>query len=166
MRLTQEQLRDRGVRSRLEAMHVTAIVDGQTATDAPNALRELADRGVDVGNGGWGHGRPFRFLRAQTDVARTSDVMQREAGVKCREFVPERRLDFFDQLWSRRRHQRLVEPDFVFKPETLPSTLAERKIIVLDGRERDTASVRVALADLHVAIRDASLSSAPLSGLR
>ena len=66
--------------------------------------------------------------------------------MKVQEFVPERRLDAFDQLWCRRRGQRLVEPDHVFRPETVPESVNNRKIYVLDGRGA-TASGCVALAD-------------------
>lgn len=166
VRLTPDQLQSPMIQRQLAVAHVTAIVDGHTAHAVPVSLRALVARGVDVGNGGWGKGRPFRYLRAQTDVAKTGDLIRAEAGVKPHEFVPERRLDAFDQLWGHRRGQKLVEPDAVFKPERLPAALRDRKVYVLDGRDRDPTSLRVALADFQSALDRVGLTSSPLAELR
>ena len=166
VRLTADQVRDRGIREAIDRMDATAIVDGQTAREAPASVRRLAVEGVDVGNGGWGRGRPFRYLRAQTDVAKSGDAIKAVTGVHVQEFVPERRIDAFDQMWGRRRGQRLVEPDDVFKPEEPPTDLRERKVYVLDGRERDTTAVRVALAELEARCDEERLHINPLSQLR
>jgi processive 1,2-diacylglycerol beta-glucosyltransferase len=167
VRLTREQLESRGIQQHLARMDATAIIDGHTARAAGvEELQALVDHNVDVGNGGWGKGRPFRFLRAKNDVAKTGDLLHAATGVKVREFVPERRLDAFDQLWCRRRGQRLVEADTVFRPETVPETVKERKIYVLDGRERDRESLRVALADFSVVVNRAGMSVTSLDELR
>jgi UDP-N-acetylglucosamine:LPS N-acetylglucosamine transferase len=166
VRLTAEQLRHRGVRDAVDRLEGTAIVDGQTARAASVGLRRLVASGVDLGNGGWGKGRPFRYLRAQTDVAKSGDTIRALTGVKVREFVPERRIDAFDQMWGHRRGQKLVEPDAVFKPEQPPVTLRERRVYVLDGRERDATAVEVALRELRARCRSERLSIVPLSQLR
>ena len=108
----------------------------------------------------------FRFLRAKNDVAKAGDVIRNVTGEKVHEFVPERRLDAFDQLWCRRRGQKLVEPDAVFKPESVPQTVKARKVYVLDGRDRDSESLRVALMDFGVVVDRAGLSVSPLARLR
>lgn len=166
VRLTVEELRSPTIQRQLASEHITAIVDGHTVHAAPVSLRALVGRGVDVGNGGWGKGRPFRYLRAQTDVAKTGDLIRAESGVRPHEFVPGRRLDAFDQLWGHRRGQRLVEPDAVFTPERLPARLRERKVYVLDGRGRDPASLRVAIDEFEAALANAELTSSPLAELR
>jgi len=166
VRLTTDQLRDPAVRATIDQVGVTAIVDGQTARAATVSLRNLVASGVDLGNGGWGRGRPFRYLRAQTDVARTSDTIRAITGVKVGEFVPERRIDAFDQLWGHRRGQKLVEPDKVYKPEQPPTNLRARHVYVLDGRDRDATAVEVALRELEVRCQDDHLTIAPLSQLR
>jgi UDP-N-acetylglucosamine:LPS N-acetylglucosamine transferase len=166
VRLTPEQLESRHIQGHLARMDATAIVDGHAARSGEDALQRLAAHDVDVGNGGWGKGRPFRFLRAKNDVAKTSDLIREATGVKVREFVPERRLDAFDQMWCRRRGQRLVEPDDVFKPEQVPAEVRERKIYVLDGRDRDRESLRVALIDFDLVVSRAGLSTTSLDELR
>lgn len=165
-RLTADQLADPAVVAELEQLHATAIVDGRTARHAPVALQHLRADGVDVANGGWGTGRPFRYLRARTDVATTGDVIRREGGGRVHEFVPERRVDAFDQFFSRRRRQRLVEADKVVRPDDVPAHLRHGKVYVLDGRHRDPAAVQVALADLASAVSNSGLRPGPLSRLR
>lgn len=167
VRLTHEQLRSPSIQRRLATMDATAIVDGHTARRGEEALARLVvAHHVDVGNGGWGKGRPFRYLRAKNDVAKTGDLIREVTGKKVSEFVPERRLDAFDQMWCRDRGQRLVEADDEFNPEEVPREVKERKIYVLDGRERDRESLRVALTDFDLAVSRAGLSSVSLDELR
>jgi len=92
--------------------------------------------------------------------------MAKTAGVKMREFVPERRFDAFDQLLARRRGQRLVQADHVIRPESVPHGLRDRAVYVLDGRGRDAIQVEEALADFQVELRQDGLTSGPLSELR
>ncbi|HEY3722567.1 MAG TPA: hypothetical protein VGN59_04305 [Acidimicrobiia bacterium] len=166
VRLTDQQLGSTRIQRQLRGMGVTAIIDGHVARREGAALERLNHRHVDIGNGGWGRGRPFRFLRAKNDVAKTADLIRTTTGYKVREFVPERRLDAFDQIWCRRRGQRLIEPDSVFKPERVPDSVKARKVYVLDGRERDTESLRVALVDFRDVVNQAGLSVSSLAQLR
>jgi processive 1,2-diacylglycerol beta-glucosyltransferase len=166
VRLTAEELASPRIRARLDRMHATAIIDATVARDSAAPIRLLVAREIDVGNGGWGQGRAFRPLRAQADVISSADLMVKTAGVKMREFVPERRFDAFDQLLARRRGQRLVQADHVIRPESVPNGLRDRAVYVLDGRGRDAAQVEAALADFQVELRQDGLTSGPLSELR
>ena len=74
-------------------MDATAIIDARPPRAEPARSSGSPTTHVDVGNGGWGKGRPFRFLRAKNDVAKTGDLIKDATGAKVREFVPERRLD-------------------------------------------------------------------------
>jgi hypothetical protein len=166
VRLTHEQLHNRRIQRQLDGMDATAIIDGTVAKTGGAALERLSDHNVDIGNGGWGKGRPFRFLRAKNDVAKTADLIRAATGEKVLEFVPERRLDAFDQMWCRRRGQKLVEPDAVFKPEKVPESVKARKVYVLDGRERDAESLRVALDDFGLVVEHAGLEVSSLAALK
>jgi len=166
VRLTAEELASPRIRARLDRMHATAIIDATVARDSAAPIRLLVAREIDVGNGGWGQGRAFRPLRAQADVISSTDLMAKTAGVKMREFVPERRFDAFDQLLARRRGQRLVQADHVIRPESVPHGLRDRAVYVLDGRGRDAIQVEEALADFQVELRQDGLTSGPLSELR
>ena len=85
---------------------------------------------------------------------------------KIQEFVPERRFDAFDQLFARRRGQRLVRPDHVIRPEAVPHALRDRAVYVIDGRDRDPTQVEIALADFQAELREEGFTSGPLSELR
>ena len=125
VRLTADELASPRIRARLDRMHATAIIDATAARDWPRRRSGCSStREIDVGNGGWGQGRAFRPLRAQADVISTTDLINKTADVKIREFVPERRFDAFDQLFARRRGQRLVQADHVIRPESVPARAA------------------------------------------
>lgn len=165
VRLDAEELADRSVGDALARLDASAVVDGRTARLDIGALRRLSASGVDVANGGWGRGRPFRYLRAENDVAHAGDLMRRESGVRVATFVPERRLDAFDQLWCRRRHQKLVEPDAILRPAKVPQELEARKVYVLDGRGSSTGALLNALDELSSNAAAARLTVTPLSRL-
>jgi UDP-N-acetylglucosamine:LPS N-acetylglucosamine transferase len=166
VRLTAEELASPRIRARIDGLHATAIVDAATVRAASHPVRLLVAREVDLGNGGWGKGRAFRPLRAQADVISTTDLINRTADVKVREFVPERRFDAFDQLFARRRGQRLVQADHVIRPEAVPHGLRDRAVYVIDGRGRDAEQVEMALRNFRTELRQDGLTSGPLSELR
>jgi UDP-N-acetylglucosamine:LPS N-acetylglucosamine transferase len=168
VRLSPAEVEQPAIRSMLGRMHATAIVDGEMLRSVDGAaLQSLVDRKVDVGNGGWGEGRPFRLLRAETDVVATTDAISKTVtGAKIAEFVPGRRFDAFDQIFARRRNQRLVRPDYLISPASLPTDLRDRGVYVLDGRGSSADDTRIALADLEHQLVTEKLRSAPLSDLR
>ncbi len=167
VRLASADLSDPAVIDQIRAMDVTAIVDAHTARSATGGLRELANAGVDIGNGGWGrgHGSTLRWRRAQADVAQSAEVLHREIGVQTREFVPGRRFDAFDQIWSHRRHQRLIAANTVFAPDALPVELKGRRVYVLEGRGHNPAALVAALDQLDQRLKAAGLRPAPLAEL-
>jgi len=168
VRLTKSEVEQPSIRSMLDRMHATAIIDGEMVQSTNGAaLQSLVDRNIDVGNGGWGKGRPFRLLRAETDVVATTDAITKTVtGAKITEFVPGRRFDAFDQIFARRRGQRLVRPDYLISPAALPKDLRDRAVYVLDGRGSSANDTRIALGDLEHKLVTENLHSAPLSELR
>ena len=86
--------------------------------------------------------------------------------MKIREFVPERRFDAFDQIFARRRGQRLVQADHVIRPEAVPHGLRDHAVYVIDGRGRDVGQVEAALTSFRHELRRGGLTSGPLSELR
>ncbi len=168
VRLSKAEVEHPAIRAVLDRMHATAILDGEIAQASNgSAVQALVDREVDLGNGGWGQGRPFRLLRAATDVVQSTDAITKTvSGAKVLEFVPGRRFDAFDQIYARRRGQRLVRPDYLIEPETLPAVLRDRGIYVLDGRGSTVEATRNALGVLERQLADENLVSSPLSELR
>lgn len=166
VRLTAAELASPDVRSELDRLNATAIVDGITVRTVSDAEMATLARTVDVGNGGWGESRPFRPLRAQSDVVTTTALIQKATEVQPREFVPGRRFDAFDQLLARRNHERLVRPDHVVKPDAMPDRLRDRAVYVIDGRGSTAAQLEVALTEFRATTKDHELTVGPLSELR
>jgi UDP-N-acetylglucosamine:LPS N-acetylglucosamine transferase len=166
--LTKAEVERPSIRAMLDRMNVTAIVDGETVQSSDgSALQALVDRRVDLGNGGWGQGRPFRPLRAETDVVAATDAITKTVtGAKIMEFVPGRRFDAFDQIFAHRRGQRLVRPDYVIRPTAMPKVLRDRAVYVLDGRGSTVYETRGALGQLEEQLSRENLQASPLSELR
>jgi hypothetical protein len=165
-RVSAEALADPALTDLLAATKVTVIVDARTAAVAGPQLARLAAQGVEIANGGWGRSRGLRWERAKADVANAGDLIHRHSGFRVVDFVPGRRLDAFDQMWSRRRHERLVVADAVIRPGRTPPSLHAAHVYVVDGRRSEPNQLRGALVQLQGGLRRAGLSSAPLGQLR
>jgi hypothetical protein len=89
------------------------------------------------------------------------------SGESAHEFVPGRRIDAFDQFYCRsgKGKQKLVQPNETFRPEDALRP-EERKVYLLDGRNRDPQSVAIALADFQQRAETAGLHVRPLQDLR
>ncbi len=167
VRVDGAELQDASVVDALESMGATVVVDGRTAARHGHQLAELALYNVDIANGGWGKGRTLRWNRAHDDCDKSWQVIAARSGRSAREFVPGRRLDAFDQFYCRsgRGKQRLVEPNETFQPEDALQP-DERKVYLLDGRNRDPEALAIALADFETRVDTAGLQLRPLQDLR
>jgi UDP-N-acetylglucosamine:LPS N-acetylglucosamine transferase len=166
-RVTAADLADPAVTDLLVSTKVTVIVDARTAIIAGPQLAKLAAQGVEIANGGWGgQGKSLRWERARTDVAQAGDLIHRHSGFRVVDFAPGRRLDAFDQMWSRRRRERLVVPDAIIRPGRMPARLRAAKVYMLDGRRSDPDALRRTLVQFQGRLRTAGLTAAPLRQLR
>jgi UDP-N-acetylglucosamine:LPS N-acetylglucosamine transferase len=166
VRLDRSELQDRTLRTKLDALDASVVVDAQAARNCSHALKALARHGVDVANGGWGKGTFLRWNRARNDVDRAGKLIRQEAGTPAREFVPGRRVDAFDQYYSRRLRQKLVVVDAVVKPGEGFSRIASRKVYLIDGRGLTAAQMERAVTQFETRMERAELEVAPLGELR
>lgn len=167
VRIDGRELRHYDVTDAIKSLGVTVVIDARTAGHAGRRLSALAEAGVDIANGGWGKGRTLRWNRAHDDCDKAWQVITRTSGEKAREFVPGRSLDAFDQIYCRTGEgkQRLVRPNATFRPEDVPDP-ENRRIYLLDGRDRDPVAVAIALEDLHARASADGLAIRPLEDLR
>jgi UDP-N-acetylglucosamine:LPS N-acetylglucosamine transferase len=148
VRLDGQQLGDAALLDQVSGLGGSVIVDADAARNHRNALELLAASGVDIANGGMGHGSFLRWDRAHNDVAKAGKLLAKEAGQAPREFVPGRRVDAFDQYYAHGHKQKLVVANRTVRPENLPTHLENGKVYLLDGRQRDTTAMEVAISDL------------------
>ena len=166
VRLNDDQLADRDLLAAIDELGVSVVIDAQTASHHSRGLDYLANHGVDIANGGWGKGTLLPWNQARNDLDKAGKVIAQEAGEPTREFVSARRPDAFDQFFSRRSKQRLVVPDHTFGPESLPAELENRKVYLLDGRDRDAVAMEIAISDLETRLARAGLVAHPFGELR
>jgi UDP-N-acetylglucosamine:LPS N-acetylglucosamine transferase len=165
-RVTAAELADPAITDVLVAAHVTVVVDAPTALAAAPQLSRLAAAGVEIANGGWGHTKGLRWERAHADVAKAGDVIRRQCGAHVVDFAPSRRFDAFDQMWSRRRNERLVRPDTVVRAGKVPNEVKAAKVYLVDGRRNDPDQLRRTLLQFESRLRAHGLVAAPLAQLR
>ncbi|MFI5047138.1 MAG: glycosyltransferase [Acidimicrobiia bacterium] len=166
VRLDAQQLEDVKLIEGMKRLEVTVVVDALTARDHSAQLEELAASGVNIANGGWGHGTFLRWTRARNDVDRASALIARQAGERTKEFVPGRRLDAFDRYYAGRTKQKLVVPNHTFGPQQLPVVLESGKVYLLDGRGRELDDMEHAVNILVARFNRANLRAGSLGELR
>jgi len=151
----------------IHRLHVTLVVDAQTARRNRRVLAPLAANGVDIANGGWGRTHLLRWARAHDDCRRSPEEIAHQVGVNAREFVPARRIDGFDQIYCRsgRHRERLVEANDMFRPGRLPR-LRGRAVYLLDGRRGSSSAVAVALQRLAAQAKRSGLTVRSFVSLR
>jgi hypothetical protein len=165
-RLTAADLADPALTDAIASAGVTVVVDAPTASAAAPQIARLASAGVEIANGGWGRSKGLRWERAHADVVKAGDVIHRHCGVRVVDFVPGRRFDAFDQMWSRRRGERLVQTDAVVRTGKVPEHVTAAKVYIIDGRRDDPSQVRRTLLDFQRRIQGQGLVAAPLAQLR
>ncbi len=167
VRLNDAELKNPGIKHQIASLHATAIVNGLVAQANPGAVHSLARIGIDIGNGGWGKGRQMRWSRASNDVRHAAAVINADSGrTVAREFVPLRRVDAFDLVYSRTSHQKVVVADRVVHKSTKAFVLHGRKVVVIDGQDRTIGQLRAELQRYQHQLDAHALVAAPFSGLR
>jgi UDP-N-acetylglucosamine:LPS N-acetylglucosamine transferase len=166
VRLDDQQLTNRRLLRAVDDLGVSVVVDAQTARRHSGAIDWLADRGVEIANGGWGEGTLLPWNQARNDLDKAGKVIAQEAGAPPIEFVSARRPDAFDQFYSRRARQRLVVPNHTFGPGDVPRSLEDRKVYLLDGRGDNAKSMEAAVTRLSQRIDDGGYRVHPLGELR
>lgn len=165
VRLDGGQIGDATIAAAVKNLGATAIVDARTAERSGPAVDALSADGIDIANGGWGKGDRYRWNRARSDVARASSVIQRDAGERRTLFVPGRRIDGFDLMLSRNKHQRIVRADHILREGATIDAVHGAKVYIVDGRSQSPDELAGMLAAFEGRIQEQHLTSTSLSKL-
>jgi UDP-N-acetylglucosamine:LPS N-acetylglucosamine transferase len=177
VRLNTRELGDRTIATDLERMNLTAIVDRATALTEPNAVRDLADVGVNVASGGRGdwsgsHGQdtdPSLWTRARGD-AQAGQTLGQLIGTPVTELVPGRRVNVWDLIDCGDAHSSLVVPNHVvdaYRAAALanPLHITARRIYLINGLDATPAQLDIVLTHLGAGLELAHLTALPLNTL-
>jgi len=164
VRLGSNSIEDPQLPTMLANAHVTAVVDGELATEHPEALRRLRDAGVDIANGGWGKHTNMQWRRARADLRRASEAIETATGLNVRVFVPVRRVDGFDLAWARIVHERVVVPNKVITND-VPSTVKAGSIYVLNARNADGPTTTRMVKEINQRLTSANVTTASFAAL-
>jgi hypothetical protein len=148
VRLDREQLGDAALLTQVSDLGGSVVVDADTARHRRRALEILAATGVDIANGGMGHGAFWRQTRAHNDVANAAKILAQETGATPHEFCPGRRFDAFDWYFAHGHKQKLVVANHTVHPGDLPAHLEDGTVYLLDGRKHGPEQMETAIARL------------------
>jgi UDP-N-acetylglucosamine:LPS N-acetylglucosamine transferase len=168
VRLDHDQVADRDLRTMVRALDSSVVVDAQALKGNGPRVASLARQGVDVANGGWGAHQAtlLRWNRAKNDVDKAGQLIAKKVGESAHEFVPGRRVDAFDQWYSRREKQKLVVPNVTLKRGDRFSHPQSGKVYLIDGRGRSPREMERVVAQFQQRVDRAGLLVAPLEDLR
>jgi hypothetical protein len=168
VRLDHAQLGDATLLRQVRTLESSVVVDAQAVKGRSARLEALSAHGVDVANGGWGRRQStfLRWNRAKTDVRRAGAIIKQTVGERAHEFVPGRRLDAFDQWYSRREKQRLVVPDVTLKVGDHVALPVSGNVYMIDGRGRSLGEMERVVARFQLRVERSGLSVSPLEELR
>jgi UDP-N-acetylglucosamine:LPS N-acetylglucosamine transferase len=177
VRLNAQELASNSVRSDLEAMRLSAVVDRTTALTEPSAVRALATLGVNVVSGGRGDrvtgqrhdNDPTPWTRARSD-ARAGRELEQLTGVRVTVVVPGRRVNAWDLIECSDAHTSLVVPNDTVDArraalDVYPLHLTARHIYLINGLDATPAQLGAVLGRLDAGLARAQLTAAPLAGL-
>jgi UDP-N-acetylglucosamine:LPS N-acetylglucosamine transferase len=180
VRLSSRELTDPATQEALAHLDASAVIDVNTAADGRQALKALAERGVDLESGGLADGpgasheptAPWTLARSDS---RSVQVLSILAGVPVNVLVPDRSLSAFDLVDASAAHLLMVVPDSTmpvppsgpFPQEELGvPALQGDHIYLVNGLRVSPSELVVLLSNLETQLAGVGLSSAPLSDLQ
>ncbi len=177
VRLNATELADPTIAADLQRMDLTAIVDSATALTAPQAVRLLADAGVEVASGGrgqWpgpngGDHDSTPWTRAHSD-AEAGRLLERLIGGPVRLVVPGRRVNAWDLIECGDTHSSLVVPNHVVDADraalaAAPIHVTDRRIYLVNGLDATPPELDAVLNRLAQGLALAHLDAVPLDSL-
>ncbi len=180
VRLSPQELANRGVQSALLGLHSSAVVDANSAEADRWTIRALGAKGLDVESGGLGgaaEGRsgphaPWALALSDTRSAQQlSGICGRTVGV----LVPDRSISIFDLVDTSSAHLMMVIPNATlpiapggpFPRQVLAvPTLQAGQIYVVEGLKVTPVHLLDLLSNLRAQLSSDGLASAPFSRLQ
>jgi len=166
VRVTAADLHHPALLRQIRALGASVVIDATVASHDRREVTTLARSGLQIVNGGWGHGSLMRWERAHNDIVRASSTIRRDTGVRLVEFAPGRPLDAFDQYYAHRAGEKLVHANQDFDTEHVPRALAPGKVYLLDGRNESPHELSHALVLLRTRLQAAKVPTKGLGALR
>ncbi len=166
VRLTDADLHHPRLLHQIQSLGASVVVDAGVASHNRHEISLLARSGVQIVNGGWGHGSLMRWQRAHNDIVRASSTITHDTGVRLDAFAPGRPLDAFDLYYAHKHGEKLVRANENFDAEHVPTDLGPGKVYLLDGRDESPTEMAHALVVLRDRLRAAKVPAEGLGALR
>ena len=176
VRLGRAELADPAVVAALRTMHVSAVVDQETASLGATAVVRLVTAGVDVESGGHGtleqdghQANLALWTRAASDAAAGRSLASL-TGHDVRFLVPGRRINAFDMIDAARNHETIVLPSIEVSAGVPSATqvpdVSAGDVVLVNGMAATPAQLLGALHRVVAKLRSGDLAVRPLSALR
>jgi processive 1,2-diacylglycerol beta-glucosyltransferase len=173
VRLDATEIADPAVRRDVRSLGVTVVVDVETATAEPAAVRALAAEGVDIESGGHGlwtgsphaPASPELWTRASHDAS-AGTALSTLIGRPVTLFVPGRRINGFDLISCHDDHETLVIADVELEARALQTLrVGPKGIVLVNGLGATDGQLLAAITEVRHAVAVAHLAAVPMTRL-
>lgn len=154
VRLGPAALTDDDIPGLLAKYHFGAVVDGSLAEENPAAVRELADDGVTVANGGNALPTGLALVSVDDNVTSAARLISTDTGLPCQLYAPGAPVNVSDLIFASASHERILRSTALDMGSS-GALLRPGHVYLLQGQDATGPALQSWLSAVHTEIADA-----------
>lgn len=158
VRLGAAALADPNIPKLLASDHFGAVIDGSLAAEYPEAVRDLANDGVTVANGGNTLPADLHLLSVHDNVTSAAKLISTDTGAPCRLYAPGTLVNGSDLIFASASHERILRSTNL-EVGASGAQLHPGHIYLIEGQEASGPALEAWLRSLHTSMVRAGISA-------
>ncbi len=149
VRLDASAMADSDVPGILAEYHLGAVIDGSLAAKYPTEVRDMADAGVTVANGGNTPPGGLALLSVDDNVTNTAKLISRDTGEPCNLYIPGKWVNDSSLIFASASHERILRSTNLAMGSSWPE-LRPGHVYLLDAHHESATALEAQLRSLHL----------------